>query len=199
MQDFIDTLVRERDAGIAARNTREAGEGLASGPSDIVDDEPIEVVEAAWATTVRAVSNNEAVDPDDLPLIEAAKRHLGMTDDVTRLARFIGLMGVGKPQAQQMTLMDEPPVEDAAPVAPKTEQQQIDEIASRAHKSLTAAAALMATPKTPEYQEAMRGLNKRVAKRSGGIWAKDVRTLEQARTRYEAAKAVAAEVTDAYS
>lgn len=195
MTDFIDTLIKERDAGLAARGGGGEGSGVGctggEGPP-----EPTEVVEAAWATKVRAVSNNEVVDDDDLPLIEAAKRHLGINEDATKLAKFISLMGVGKPE--QMTLIAAPPVE-IAPTVAKTEREQIEDLASRATKAITAAAARIATPKTPAYQEAMRELNSRVAKRAGRVWAKDVRTVEQAQRRYEAAKAVAEEVADAYA
>lgn len=194
MTDFIDTLIKERDAGLAARGEAKEGPNP-DGPGGEEPPEPGEVVEAAWATTVRAVSNNEVVDPDDLPLIEAAKRHLGINEDVTKLAQFISLMGVGKPE--QMTLIEAPLIE-IPPAPAKTEREQIDEYASRATKAVTAAAARLAPPRTPGYQTAMRELNSRVAKRAG-LWAKDVRTIEQAQRRYEAAKAVAEEVADAYA
>lgn len=178
MTEFIEFMRGESEQGLRERERRER-----EGGKDSERDGELGFVEAAEATTARAVSNDTDLDHDQRVLIEAIKHEIGATDDVTVLAQFAEKMGLMLPRAEPSVSPDAAPSDEI----PQTEQAQIETIGRlvvETVKGILKAQGIYAN--RTDYGDHIERVTRQVNKASHR--APDCRTIEQAQARLDAAR-----------
>jgi superfamily II DNA or RNA helicase len=180
MQEFIAFMRGESEEGLRQRAKREQAERDRTPPKD---DSLLGFVENAHVTTVRAVSNDAELEHDQRALIAAVKHDLGLSEDVTDLARFATALGL---KLEETLTTPEPP-RIAMDEVPLTEQEQIQainsQVADEVKRFLTSRGIYPTDPSYSDYMKrATFGVNS-----TSGYKASEVRTVDQAKSRLDAA------------
>lgn len=185
MTKFVEIMRGESEQGLRERKERERE---AAERGELVAQE-LGYVEAAQATTARAVSNDASLDHDQRVLIEAIKHDVGATDDVTVLAQFAEKLGLALPQPQSPV-----PVQEIGDV-PLTERQQIKEVNRLAHETVRGILKAQGVfGGRPDYGMHAERVTHEVNVRAG-YGAEDCRTVEQAQARLNAARDLLEDLT----
>lgn len=202
MKDFIDFMRGQSEQGLRRREERE--EASADRLPGESAPEALYIVESAYATTTRAISNDMELDSSDREMIEAIKHETGSVEDVTTLARVIELAGVKllekrQREAEMLALGGMgAAAEEAALVADGgpalTEQERIQKINAAVAKEIRSnLAARGITPDNSSYNDLVAKETYRVNDRAG-LSSQQARTVDSALRRLRAARALGQEV-----
>jgi superfamily II DNA or RNA helicase len=182
MQAFIAYMRGESEEGLRERERRENADGGASR----TEHDELGYVESAYATHVRALSNDGELDSDELLLIQSVARDSGLpaNTNMTALAKFLNEMGVrtAGPRPADPPTVPPPPAD-----VPLTEQEQVDRIKSETSKVIRQRlAADGIRPGDPSYSKAVGRATAAVNSRACS--ADEARTVGQAQARLDAAR-----------
>jgi superfamily II DNA or RNA helicase len=193
MQEFLGQLREEQDEGMRRRQERTRDEDDSSRKP--AEHDQLTYIESTDITKIRAVSNDAEADHDQRLLINSAKSHLGMVDDVTKLVAFAELLGqwskASVPEDVMSVEFPQQPMPDTAqPAPPMTDKQQIEKLNSDTYEQIKAYLADRGiTGGRTDYGKFIGKTTKRVNEMAG-FSSDEVRTVEDAEARLRAAKTI---------
>lgn len=194
MQAFLSVMREESEEGVRRRVEREGGDSLDGMPEGPGGTEPITVIENTELDRERLAGSDIELDDDERRLYEALKAKHGAAIDTTVFAAMVQDLGMritnpAQPDSASQTFEEDASAPPESPAEVLTDKQHIERIkaeTSEVIRDFLAGRQIMGGH--PEYGMYMGRMTARINKAAGNVKAPDVRTVEQAEMRLNAAR-----------